>query len=157
MEFDPSSNALAFPTPRSWEMVSNLLNAAGGSVDELYPLVAGLVGTGAATEFRTWERVYGELPSVEDIFDGAGSPPPTSTDGLYALVSAMAAYACDHRDEIHRMANSIRYAQQLPPDYSVILMKDYLALDDGYRERLLEIPEFVRWLETKGRFVGVGV
>ena len=157
MEFDPSSNALAFPTPRSWEMVSNLLNAAGGSVDELYPLVAGLVGTGVATELRTWERVYGELPSVEDIFDGVGSPPPTSTDGLYALVSAMTAYARDHKDEIHRIANSIRYAQQLPPDYSVILMKDYLVLDDGYRERLLEIPEFVRWLETKGRFAGVGI
>ena len=157
MQSDSSSNDLAFPTPRSWEMVSNLLNTVDDSVERLYTLIAGLVGTGAAIELRTWEKVYGELPSIEDIFDGAGSTPPKSTDALYALVSAMTTYAREHRNEMSRIANSIRYAQQLPPDYAVVLMKDYLAIEEGYRERLLAIPEFVRWLEMQGRFADVGI
>lgn len=94
---------------------------------------------------------------MEDIFDGHAPAPPRSTDALYALVSAMTAYARDHRDELSRIANSIRYAEQMPPDFSVVLMKDYMYLEPGYRERLLALPEFARWLLDKGAMVNGAV
>ena len=65
----------------------------------------------------------------------------------------MAEYARGCKDDLSRITNSIRYAQQLPPDFAVVLIKDYLAIEEGYRNRLLQIPEFVRWLESKGRLV----
>ena len=55
MGFDASTDDLAFATPRSWEMVSTLLNSLGCTVAEAYPLIGGLVGTGVAVELRTWE------------------------------------------------------------------------------------------------------
>ena len=64
MSFDPSSDDLAFATPRSWEMVSSLLNGVSDDVNEMYSLIAGLVGSGAAIEFQTWTRVYSELPKI---------------------------------------------------------------------------------------------
>ena len=153
MKFDPASEDLAFATPRSWEMVSNLLNHVSDDVDKMYSLIAGLVGMGLAIEFRTWSKVYNELPTVEDIFDGKMPTLPRGTDAMYALCASMTAYAADHRTELHRIANSIRYADGLPPDFSAMLLKDYLYIEDGYKEKLLGIPEFARWLSAKGRLI----
>ncbi len=157
MGFDATSEDLAFPTPRSWEMVSNLLLAAHDDVDKMYPLIAGLVGTGAALEFRSWARVYRQLPSVEDIFNGKTPPLPTSTDAMYALTSSMTAYAREHKNEISRVAASISYALRMPPDFSTILMKDYMAIEKGYKEKLMRVPEFSRWLQTKGKLLNGSV
>ena len=153
MKFDAASEDLAFATPRSWEMVSNLLNHVSDDVDKMYSMIAGLVGMGLAIEFRTWSKVYNELPTVEDIFNGKMPGLPRGTDAMYALCASMTAYAADHRTELHRIANSIRYADRMPPDFSAMLLKDYLYIEDGYREKLLGIPEFSRWLSAKGRLI----
>ena len=41
----------------------------------------------------------------------------------------------------------------MPPDFSVVVMKDYMFLEKGYREKLLTLPEFSKWLSEKGRFL----
>lgn len=157
MDFDAGGEALAFPTPRSWEMVSNLLNGIDSDVDKMYPLIAGIVGSGTAVEFSTWARVYRELPRIEDIFDGKMPPMPKNTDALYALTAAMTAYARANKGDLRRIANSIRFADQMPPDFSTVLMKDYLYIDKDYRQKLMEIPEFTRWLQTKGSMMNGSV
>ena len=150
MGFDPSTDDLAFPTPRAWEMVSNVLNFVEPDVNKAYALISGIVGTSATLEFRTWAKVYRDLPSIEDIFDGKQPPVPQGTDALYALVAAMTAYAKKHKDEMTRISNSIAYALRLPPDFSVVLMQDYMYIDPQYREQLLTIPDFARWLSSNG-------
>lgn len=155
--FDSASNDLAFATPRSWEMVSNLLNGVDDDVDDMYQLIAGLIGTGVAVEFRTWSKVYDELPSIEDIFDGKPAPMPKNTDAMYALTASMTAYAREHKNEMKRIANSIVYASAMPPDFSVLLMKDYMYIEKDYKEKLMRIPEFERWLRTKGSLLNGSV
>lgn len=153
MCFDASSNDLAFATPRSWEMVSNLLNYVDNSVDNMYQLISGLVGTGVAVEFRTWAKVYSELPKIEDIFDGKMPPMPKNTDAMYALTAAMTSYAREHKNDMARIANSIKYANAMPPDFSVVLFKDYTYIEKGYKEKLMRLPEFAKWLQSKGRLL----
>ncbi len=150
MEFDASKDDLAFPTPRSWEMVSNILNYVSDDIDKVYELIAGLIGVGAAIEFRGWEKVYHQLPDIEDIFDGKMPILPTNTDAMYALISSMTAYARVHKEEMTRIENSILYANRMPTDFSTVLMKDYMYLEKNYKEKLLAIPEFQKWLRTKG-------
>lgn len=157
MGFDSSSDDLAFATPRSWEMVSNLLNCVSDDVDKMYHMIAGLVGCGVAVEFRTWSKVYCQLPKVEDIFDGKNPPLPTNTDAMYALTSSMVAYARNHKNEMLRIANSISYGNRMPPDFSAVLMKDYMYIENNYKERLLQIPEFATWLRTKGKLLNGSV
>lgn len=153
MGFDAGNEDLAFATPRSWEMVSNLLHAAGEDVDRLYPLIAGLVGSGTAIEFRTWAKVYADLPRIEDIFDGKMPPLPGNTDAMYALTASMTAYAREHKHEMARIANSIRYADRMPPDFSALVMRDYLFLEPDYKKKLMTVPEFYRWLQSKGKML----
>lgn len=157
MGFDPASDDLAFATPRAWEMVSHLLNFVEDSVEKLYPMIAGLVGTGTAVEFRTWEKVCGQLPAIEAIFAGQQPPLPSGTDAMYALISSMTVYAREHREDMAQIANSILYADKMPPDFSAVLMRDYMYLEKGYKEKLLSIPAFSRWLSTKGRLINGAV
>lgn len=157
MGFDSSSDDLAFATPRSWEMVSKLLNHVNSDVDKMYSLIAGLVGCGVAVEFRTWAKVYRELPNIKDIFDGNMPRLPSNADAMYALTAAMVAYAREHKTEMRRIANSIVYAEKMPPDFSAILLKDYLYIEKDYKRKLLSVPEFERWLRTKGHLINGSV
>ena len=157
MDFDSSSDDLAFATPRSWEMVSNLLNCVSDDIDDMFSLISGIVGSGVAVEFRTWAKVYKDLPNIEDVFDGKTMKMPTGTDAMYALAASMTTYARDHKEEMSRIANSIRYAEKMPPDFSTVLMKDYMYIDKHYKEKLMTIPEFSKWLQTKGRLMNGSV
>jgi len=150
MNFNAQEEDLAYATPRSWEMVSNLLNNVDDNISSMFKMIAGLVGVGVATEFQTWERVYKSLPNVESIFDGMMPAIPNTPDALYALCSAMTQYAREHKDEIYRISNSIKYALRLPPDFSVVLMKDYMYIDEEFKSKLLTISDFSKWLTTRG-------
>lgn len=150
MGFDSSSEDLAFATPRSWEMVSNILNCVEDDIENMYGLIAGLVGTGTAVEFRTWAKVYSTLPDITDIFDGKMPVLPQNTDALYALCASMTAYAREHKDDMARIANSITYANRMPPDFSAVLFKDYMYIEKDYKQKLMRIPEFSKWLQSKG-------
>lgn len=150
MAFDSVSDDLAFATPRSWEMVSDLLKLTGGTVESAFLPVAGLVGSGVAAEFRSWSQVYDKLPDIRKIFDGEYVEIPKDIDVLYALVSGMAKYASEHRNDLDRIENSVIFASKLPPDFAAVLMKDYIGFEEGYRLKLLNIPEFASWMRTKG-------
>jgi hypothetical protein len=119
----------------------------------MYNLIAGLVGCGVASEFRTWTHIYDQMPDISDIFDGKSPKIPDGTDALYALISSMVAYAREHRGELNRIENSIEYASKMPPDFSTVLMKDYMYLEPDYKEKLMKIPEFTKWFRTKGRLL----
>ena len=150
MENEPGNDDLAFATPRSWEMVSNLLHATGGDAQKIYPMIAGCVGTGIAVEFCAYCKVYASLPSMKDVFDGRYAVMPKSPDALYALISSMTAYAKEHKDELSRIGNSIVFAKQMPPDFSAVLLKNYMAIEKGYKEKLMALPDFAAWLRSKG-------
>jgi hypothetical protein len=78
---------------------------------------------------------------------------PTTTDALYALISSMTVYARQHRNDMKAIANSIVYANRLPADFATVLMKDYMYLEEDYKKKLMTVPEFQRWLQTKGRLL----
>lgn len=116
----------------------------------MYSLIAGIVGSGVAVEFRTWAKVYKNLPSIEEIFDGKMPSIPKNTDAMYALTASMTCYARTHKNELSRIANSIRYADKMPPDFSAVLLKDYMHIEKDFKQTLMTIPEFSKWLQTKG-------
>ena len=151
--FDTANDDLAFATPRSWEMVSNILTHICSDVETAYPFIAGIIGTGMATEFQSWGKIWGKLPSVEKIFEGEDCTVPKNTDALYALISSMSSYAREHKDDERKIINSIKFANKLPADFSAVLLKDYLYLEPGYRAKLMKMPEFLKWLEEKGKYL----
>lgn len=153
IETDIKASTLAYATPRTWELVSNILNNVSADIKEVYHLVAGLVGKGIAVEFRSWCSIYDGLPNIVDIFNGKNVDVPKRPDVLYALISSMLTYAKIHKDDLYMIENSINYAMKLTPEFSTILLKDYLYIEKDYKNRLLRIPAFSKWLSSKGRLL----
>ena len=151
--FEGSGDDVAFATPRTWEMVSYILNNVCADIPSAYPFIAGLIGTGMASEFQTWDKVWGDLPPVERIFEGEYYPIPKSTDALYALISSMVSHARIFKDDEEKMANSIRYANGLPADFSAVLLRDYMCIEKDYKTKLMRMPEFLKWLKDKGKYL----
>ena len=134
-------------------MVSNLLNMAGQRLEDVYDMVAGCVGSGIAAEFRGYYKIFASLPKIEDIFAGKCTKVPSGTDELYALVSSMVSYAREHRNDTRAIENSITYSLMFPPDFSVVLITGYMSIEEGYRERLLKMPAFTKWLSLRGKHI----
>ncbi len=151
--FSESEDELAYATPRSWEMVSNLLRGSTATASSLSPLIGGCVGVGVAMEFSSWCRVYDSLPSIEDIFRGKAVAVPKEPDVLYALISAMTVYAREHKADMTKIAASIKFGIGMPADFAAVLLRNYMAIEPGYKEKLLRIPEFARFVSAKGKLL----
>ena len=132
MDFDPQSSGLAFPTPRSWEMVSNILHDVNGSVGAAFPLIAGCIGTAAAYEFRQWCHAFGESPNVEAIFAGEQESVPLRPENLFALTAKIAAYAKEHH-EAQQAVHALDYACRLPIEFRNRVFQDFLLFPSLYR------------------------
>ena len=148
--FDPTNDDLAFATPRSWEMVSNILNNVNDNVAEVNPLIAGLIGNCAAIEFKSWCRIYDGLPDIENVFLGKEYSVPRDTDKLYAIVSSMIAYARENSEKLTLIGNSLKYASKLPADFARMLIDGYKIMKPGYSEILYEIPEYITFNRSRG-------
>ena len=146
--FDSSNESLAFATPRSWEMVSNILNNISSDVDEVYSLIAGLVGGGIAFELRTYGTVFLQLPKVDDIFAGKAISVPRKISEIFALSAMMVKRVNENKNDLVGIANSIKYACRFPTDFGILLLEEYLSIDETYKQKLLRLPEFSRWLNA---------
>ena len=153
--FSESESGIIFATPRSWEMVSNILNNVSEDLQEVFNLISGIIGSGLAIEFKNWCKVYKDLPNIENIFLGKETKVPTKLDTLYALVSSILEYAKKHKDNLIMIENSIVYASRLPADFSFILLKDYLFIEPNYRTKLMTINAYQKWISQKGKLINV--
>ena len=131
-------------------MVSNILNNVNDNVAEVNPLIAGLIGNGAAIEFKSWCRIYDGLPDIENVFLGKEYSVPRDTDKLYAIVSSMIAYARENSEKLTLIGNSLKYASKLPADFARMLIDGYKIMKPGYSEILSEIPEYITFNRSRG-------
>lgn len=69
-EFDSRSASRAFPTPRTWTFVSEILKDDDTDEDTLINLISGTVGEGLALTFMAHRRTAGKLPKAEEILNG---------------------------------------------------------------------------------------
>lgn len=117
--FDPAKNDKAFPTPRAWEFVSNILKQTP-STDIEYELIKGTVGDGAAAELLGFLKIFRSLPNPDAVLmnpDQGDIPSDPAT--LYAICGALAPKASSQT-----MGNLVKYANRLPAEFSVLLIRD---------------------------------
>ncbi len=150
MDFDASSDRMSFPTPRSWEMVSNILNGITENVSAVFPLVVGCVGEAAACELRAWSEIYSKIPEVGAIFEGVAGKIPSRPETLYALCSGIVSYARGHNSEAE-IRNAVDYAAGLPLEFRNRIFTDLLQITK-IRKTLYRIPLYDEWFNRSGRY-----
>jgi hypothetical protein len=121
-------DAHAFPSPRSWESVSHILDSQPNPVIE-HEIIAGAVGTGAVTEFSAFLRMFRELPNIDAILlNPTQEPVPENAAAQYAVASALARCASDiNFDRI------CLYVNRLPTEFRVLCMRDATLREPGIR------------------------
>lgn len=148
-----SANELAYPTPRSWEMASNLIRIFNGDAEKAKNMIMGCVGIPAATDFFVWCRSGKKIPEAKDIFAGRNPEPPTSTDEIYSMVSSMVSYAAEHTDDMNQISNAIEYTFRISADFSFTFMLSLMSISGEFSAKLLELPAYKKWLEKRGRMM----
>jgi len=145
-EFDPARNAVAFPSPRSWEFAHRALQKFADHPDLLLPALEGCVGPAAAVELNAFIEHMTELPDVDAILQGRSRDVPASLDLKYGVAAAVVRRALLSRaqpDAQRVFANALRYANAFPErEFGVMLVAD---LRRGVGMPLLSIPEFRAW------------
>ena len=151
-----SKHVLAYPTPRTWQFLSDLLFMNGVTeettlTDAMRLLVGSCIGTGASIEFCGWCNVYRSLPSARDICEGSKAPYPRKQDVLFALVSSLVSYV-SAKEGISRaeLENLCRYVERFPADFKALLYSDLLEIP-GMDKKLVMVPEFRTWAGRPGR------
>ena len=127
--FDRDANA--FPSPRSWEFVSCILDSVGpqSNLSIEHEVIAGAVGSGAATEFSGFLRMFRELPNIDAILmNPLQEPVPEIAAAQYAVASALARCASDANfDRIYL------YLSRLPTEFRVLCVRDATLRDPAIR------------------------
>lgn len=139
-QFDPKVDDKSFPTPRSWHMVSKMLDADVEKEVE-FDVIRGAVGEGAAAELIGYLRVYRKLPDPMSIIaNPKKAKVPDDIATKYAICGALAAFVTKKN-----FPKAYIYFDRLPAEFNVLAMRETY-------HRCPEIAsnkEFVDWAADK--------
>lgn len=127
----PPGEEVAYPTPRSWHMLSGLLDTFGG-VDGCRDLIRGTVGEGAGIEFAEFSRrALSEAALQAVVADPAHAVLPEALDELYVLTTWLAF----HADQVDILDAAAILINRLPPEFGIVLAQDILKTQAGFARR----------------------
>ena len=119
-----SGDAPAYPTPRTWEMTSDVLKTHGGDLSTCKDIIPGIVGPGAAIEFQKYgEIVFREAEFIRIVEEPETADLPSELHQVYALTSWIAYNATDQSV----LSGGCKLLARLPPEFSFILARDLLT------------------------------
>jgi len=143
-QFDPKKyTEKAFPTPRSWEKVSRILSAfkkCFSSLDGIfYEAVRGCVGEGPAAEFCAYCRLWGKLPTFEEILlNPEGVQIPEGLDVQYAIATMIS-----RRISKDNFSTIKVFLERLEEELQVLVVKQALQTSEG--RTITQTRSFVEW------------
>lgn len=143
-DFDPTgkkskdkSSEHAFPSPRSWWFVSDILDA-NPPQDIETDLIIGAVGKGAGSQFISFLRMYRDAPSLDAILlDPKKAPIPDKLNIRYAVCIGLS-----RRMDSKNARNAITYMSRMKEtDLSVMSVKMAVERDPD----IAKTKDFMEW------------
>ena len=146
-DMDTSSELKAFPTPRTWEYVSDLKKANPANLTEL---IKSTVGQGTSIEFAAYLTVFATLPTTADMINNPGSIDlsDNNSDGrLYALASKIA-----KEIDASNIAPLFSIVERMSIEFQVYVVKRI-----SLRNKVLtSAPQIVQWILRNPEIFKVG-
>ncbi len=122
---EPQTSDLAYPTPRTWEAVSNIIKILPDLSSPLVlNMVSGLIGCDASFDFLSFCKRCYNFPSIEDIKRGKCQDAPTDAESLYALVSLLGQVIIRPTTSEREIFNICTYISRFPKDYISVFIND---------------------------------
>ena len=120
-KFDPSTNELTFPCPRTWEFASKVITNKKAIDSITKTRLAGTIGEGATVELATYADIYLNLPTIEEILKNpkSGWKVPKEPSEQYAVTTMLAHNST--RDNIDKIVVAIN---RLPTEMQIVTFRD---------------------------------
>jgi hypothetical protein len=150
-----------WPSPRSWERVSRMLDVTEGEEEELQrSVVHGIVGDRAGVEFMEFRKLSEQFDDVRKLMldPSAEISVPQRADLKYALCSAVAYHVWrgEGAEESRALLDGFyRICTALPSDFASMLMMDAMSGSKDLSreeacERLFANPGYKAWAKQHG-------
>lgn len=142
--FDPRVDQLTFPCPRTWEMLSDLINDNNGVYDYItHTLALGTIGK-IAVEFKAFSDIYATLPDIKVIMaDPANADMPTEPGHQYALSGVLGKALGQKTIAPKDIASIITYAERMSEEMQVVCFQP--ALRNNFN--LVVDPTMDKWID----------
>ncbi|MCG3204042.1 MAG: hypothetical protein KCHDKBKB_00745 [Elusimicrobia bacterium] len=134
----PKAEEKAYPTPRSWSYVSDIVKIYSDPHDA-EDIIAGAVGEGPSKEFLAFVDVYSKLPDIDGILQGKVTKVPTGTDVLYALCAALLP-----KMKAQYIDNFLKYIFNMPPEFATLAVKD--VAKGGWENEIQASKNWEKWV-----------
>ena len=117
-----------WPSPRSWERVSNSIGMFNGSSDIMRKVVYGLVGNGTGLEFMEFFKMSSEFDSILEVMtnDNIEFELPTTADKRYAVAAAVVYHmwnGVDDADQEKRVNGFFKVLMKMPNDFGAMMIR----------------------------------
>ena len=135
-----------WPSPRSWERVSNCIGMFNGSSDIMRKVVYGLVGNGTGLEFMEFFKMSGEFDSILEVMtnDAIEFELPTTADKRYAVAAAVVYHMWNgdsDEDQEKRINGFIKVLMKMPNDFGAMMIRS--AMLGNKKVKPLEAMKFI--------------
>ena len=127
-KFDPSQNPDAFPTPRGWFKV-NKMEKLISDPNTAHEVFKGILGPGAAADYRAFNEVRASLPTIEQISKVPDDAPvPQLVGALHAVTTSLASATTQASFE-----KFMRYVTRMPREWQVLYIRDAMNVCSSIR------------------------
>lgn len=137
-DFKASADLVNSPCPRTVAAVGEMfkLNVPPHLEFEVY---SGIAGEGFASEFMAFVKIMRQLPSADEILlDPDSVAMPEDPAVLYALAGSLARKASETT-----MERIIKFADRMPPEFQVLLIRDAVKRDRNCTKTLA----YIKWAQ----------
>ena len=117
-----------WPSPRSWERVSNMISMFSDNDELMQKIVFGLIGPAVGVEFLAFYKINKQFDNVLEVLTNpkAAVKIPTRSDEKHAYVSAVVYHlwrGTNAADQKRRVDGFFRIANELSNDFCTMIAK----------------------------------
>jgi hypothetical protein len=138
--FNMERSDKGFPTPRSWEMVSDMLGALGGRPKDAQDILIGIIGEGAAIEFMAYcDNAMSEEAIKKILDDPENATLPQKLGDQYALISYVSVTAKAPKT----LDAAAILLGRFKPELAVLLLRNILQKNPKFATNK-KVAEFIK-------------
>ena len=115
-----------WPSPRSWERVSNSIKMFNGNTNILRKVVYGLIGNSVGLEFMEFYKMSAEFDSILEIMldENKEFVLPEKADKRYAVSSAVIYHLWNGEDDTEQRVNGFyKILMKMPSDFAAMMIR----------------------------------
>ena len=117
-----------WPSPRSWERVSNSIKLFNGNTNILRKVIYGLIGNSVGVEFMEFFKMSEEFNSILEVMLNEAIPfeAPDKADRRYAIASAVIYHLWGGKDDVEteqRVNGFYKILMKMPSDFAAMMIR----------------------------------